>query len=90
MSRMFTFVVGEDDDGVPSKIPVHQEIIAQLSDPFRAMMAGSISEAQVGSTVWKSVSKNDFILFAYTGDYSVLKPVAKKLNDNDEKYCAEE
>jgi hypothetical protein len=57
------------------------------------MMTGASSDAQSRNTIWKDVSKEDFILFAqfaYTGDYSVLKPVAKEPNDDEDKDCAEE
>ncbi|KUJ06136.1 uncharacterized protein LY89DRAFT_692670 [Mollisia scopiformis] len=39
-------------------------------------MKGGLSEAQVGCTIWKDVSKETFELFvqfAYTGDYSIPK-----------------
>ncbi|TGO15904.1 hypothetical protein BTUL_0034g00260 [Botrytis tulipae] len=59
------------------KFFVHEEAIVQLSRPLEALMRGGMSESQAGCTVWDDVSKEtfeQFVQFAYTGDYTVPVP----------------
>ncbi|KAL2061306.1 hypothetical protein VTL71DRAFT_7579 [Oculimacula yallundae] len=73
-SRVFKFRVGESKDGTPTEFSVHEEAIAQLSQPLHSLLKGELLEAQTGCAVWPSTSKEAFerfIQFAYTGDYSI-------------------
>jgi hypothetical protein len=81
-SRLFKFIVGEEVDDNPTEFHVHQEAIAQLSEPLYALTKGRSAEARAGSASLKDVTKDTFELFAqfaYTGDYSI--PKTKKRNN---------
>ncbi|KAH8650846.1 hypothetical protein BGZ60DRAFT_520242 [Tricladium varicosporioides] len=73
-SRNFKFIVGEEEDGVPTELFVYEEAFAQLSPKLRALMQGSLQESQTACAVWEDISKETFgrfVQFAYTGDYSI-------------------
>jgi len=68
-------------DGAPTEFSVHEEAIAQLSQPLRSLLTGGMSEAQTGCVIWKHVGKGTFerfVQFAYTGDYSIPTPTVRK------------
>ena len=80
-SRIFKFIVGETSDGAPTEFSVHEEAIAQLSQPLRSLLTGGMSEAQTGCVIWEHVGKGTFerfVQFAYTGDYSIPTPTVRK------------
>jgi len=65
---------------VSTEFFVHEEAVAQTSKPLHTLVKGGLSEAQAVCTTWKDVDKETFkrfIQFAYTGDYSILKPVTR-------------
>jgi hypothetical protein len=70
--------VGGDIDSGPTEFTVHEEAIAQLSQPLRSSLTGVLSESLTKSVLWPEVSKDTFkrfVQFAYTGDYSIPSPV---------------
>ncbi|KAG0645389.1 hypothetical protein D0Z07_8999 [Hyphodiscus hymeniophilus] len=74
-SRIFKFSVGEAVDGTSTEVAVHEEAIAQLSEPLRILTKSGPS-ARAGKATWKDVSKDTFerfVQYAYTGDYSIPK-----------------
>jgi hypothetical protein len=84
-SAIFKFVVGEVVDGRATVIPVHKEAIEQLSPPFHEIL----NEAFINNSVtWPFVHKKTFerlAQFAYTGDYSIAKPIKRyrPVNEQD-------
>jgi len=75
-SRIFKFTVGESVDGEPSEFFVHEDAVAQLSNPLHTLTKGPSADARAGHATWKDVSKDTFerfAQFAYTGDYSIPK-----------------
>ncbi|KFX93329.1 hypothetical protein V490_04891 [Pseudogymnoascus sp. VKM F-3557] len=77
-SGVIKFVVGEGVDGEATDFLVHKEAMAQLSEPFRDMLNG---ESTAESVTWRNVCKSSFerlAQFAYTGDYTVPKPLRRR------------
>ncbi|KFX89896.1 hypothetical protein O988_08436 [Pseudogymnoascus sp. VKM F-3808] len=77
-SSVIKFVVGEGADGEATDFLVHKEAMAQLSEPFRDMLNG---ESTAESVTWRNVGKSSFerlAQFAYTGDYTVPKPLRRR------------
>jgi hypothetical protein len=86
-SPLFKFTVGEEIDGIASQFSIHEEAIAPLSAPLRRMIKGGLggqfSESQAGATMWPDVGKETFerfVQFAYNCDYTVPKPVIRKID----------
>ncbi|OBT49646.1 hypothetical protein VE04_09636, partial [Pseudogymnoascus sp. 24MN13] len=76
--QIITFSVGKYVDGRSSEISVHEEAIAQLSQPLRAI---AIKDFENGPEVWPNVNRGTFerlAQFAYTGDYTVPKPLRRR------------
>lgn len=91
-SRLFQFVVGERVDGTATLFSVHEEAIAQLSQPLYNLMRSGLSESQSARTIWNDVSKDTFVRFvqfAYTGDYSIPVMDARETAVGDEDVCGE-
>ncbi|OBT73791.1 hypothetical protein VF21_07996 [Pseudogymnoascus sp. 05NY08] len=77
-SRIITFLVGNHVDGKSSEFRVHEEAIAQLSQTLRAIVNKDFVN---DPEVWSDVSKGTFeqlAQFAYTGDYTVPKPLRRR------------
>ncbi|OBT83442.1 hypothetical protein VE02_07872 [Pseudogymnoascus sp. 03VT05] len=77
-SRIITFLVGNHVDGKSSEFRVHEEAIAQLSQTLRAVVNKDLVN---DPEVWPDVSKGTFerlAQFAYTGDYTVPKPLRRR------------
>jgi hypothetical protein len=77
-SSVIKFVVGEGADGEATDFLVHKEAMAQLSEPFRDMLN---EESSSESITWRSVTKKSLerlAQFAYTGDYTVPKPLGRR------------
>ena len=68
-------------DGGETEFSIHEEAVAQLSDPLEAMMkGGKFAESEAGCTTWKDVKKETFerfIQFAYMGDYTTPEPITR-------------
>lgn len=64
---------------------VHSEAIARLSPALNALMNGPLQESQAELVRWNDVEPEDFIRFcqfAYTGNYTLSKPVGPTVVSN--------
>ncbi|KAI0150972.1 hypothetical protein BJ166DRAFT_628038 [Pestalotiopsis sp. NC0098] len=71
-SETFCFLVGPEQ----KKFLMHSSLVAKISQPFNAMINGSMQEARVGSAHLPEVDEATFMRFfqyAYRGDYEVAE-----------------
>lgn len=84
-SRLVIFHVGQHADGKASEFHVHLEAIAQLSQPLHDIVNGGFMHV---AEAWPNVSKRNFerlAQFAYTGDYTVPKPLRRHAAVNEQE-----
>jgi hypothetical protein len=68
---------------------IHESAIAQLSDPLKRLLTGSMEEAVLGCTVWEDVQKETFerlAQFAYLGDYEAEMPRSMGKHDSEGEF----
>ncbi|KAK2024482.1 hypothetical protein LX32DRAFT_97518 [Colletotrichum zoysiae] len=72
-SRIIKFIVGKDQ----AEFNVHEDVIAKISDPLRALVTNGMRESIEGKVVWEDVDMDTFtklLQFAYEHDYTFTDP----------------